>query len=172
MTELTRHGRGERGVFRVTKHENEKRKATPFAVRMWRRLLRKLGLGERCEVRKAQRGCWLWDSGTFIPYMRKRKDVNAPVVFKDEVDPFRNHATGQVETSMSTYRKHLKQAGFFEKGNDRIPQKKLPTRQERFEEIREQAKEAKRQAEWGMAKSTSDQRELWKQEQEKLDYKI
>lgn len=174
MTEITRYGTGERGIFRVTKHENEKRKATHPLVRMWRRVLRKLGLGARCEVRRAQRGCWVWREGVFIPFFKRRVVVNAPYVKRDEVDAFENPITGKMETSMSEYRKWQKREGYFEKGNDHFgrPERMKGVRrksyEERFLEVRETVMEEARKGRYGVAESTSGERQLWEMEQRAL----
>lgn len=116
---------------------------------------------------KITRGKWVFRDGKFIPFNDKPKQVDAPFVKVDEVAPFINHVRNTVETSMSTYRKHLKEDGYFEKGNDRMHYE-LPSREKRAAEIREAAMEAERQVKWGMGKSTSEERELWEQEQRQI----
>lgn len=110
-----------------------------------------------------ERGSWVYRDGKLVPNDKKQKVVKAPFVWKDEVDAFENPVTGQMETSMSTYRRRLKEHGYFEKGNDRMSFK-LPSRKERFEEIREVAQEAERQIKYGMAKSTDEERYRWEVE--------
>lgn len=112
---------------------------------------------------ETRRGLWKYIDGKLIPCERNKPVVYAPFVWKDEVDAFENPVTGEMETSMSTYRRKLKEAGYFEKGNDRMKYT-LPSRKERFEEIREATLEAERQIKWGMAKSTTDEREIWESE--------
>lgn len=90
---------------------------------------------------------------------RKAQPV-APYVQGDEVAPFENPVTGKMETSMSTYRRSLKEHGYFEKGNERLKYE-LPSFDKRYEAVHEDVLEAKRQIKYGMAKSTSEERELW-----------
>lgn len=113
------------------------------------------------EEREPIRGTWVMIDGELVPKPNvKKKVVDAPFVRKDEVDPFMNHATGKIETSMSTYRRNLKDAGYFEKGNDRMKYE-APTREERMAEVRECVEESKRQIKWGMAPMTDRERERW-----------
>jgi hypothetical protein len=110
------------------------------------------------------RGKWVWRDGQMVRKEKAKKlVVNAPYVHKDEVDAFENPVTGEMETSMSTYRRKLKEAGYFEKGNDRM-QYEAPSFDERYEKNMEAAAEARRQIEWGMAPSTSEEREIWEQQ--------
>lgn len=113
------------------------------------------------------RGKWVFRDGKLVPYDKPRYVNKSAYVHKDEVDAFENPVTGQMETSMSTYRRSLKEHGYFEKGNDRM-KFELPDREEKFLEIREAALEAERQIKYGMAPSTSEERELWEQESREL----
>lgn len=115
-----------------------------------------------------ERGRWIFRDGQLVPHA-KQKSVNvAPYVHKDEVDAFENPVTGEMETSMSTYRRKLKEHGYFEKGNDRMSFKP-PSKEEKFLEIREAALEAERQIKYGMAKSTSEEREIWEKQQRDMN---
>lgn len=109
------------------------------------------------------RGRWKYVEGELVPFDTQSTVIAAPFIRKDEVDAFENPVTGEMETSMSTYRRKLKEAGYFEKGNDRMKYT-LPSRDERYAEIREATLEAERQIKWGMAKSTTDEREIWDKE--------
>lgn len=110
-----------------------------------------------------ERGTWAYRDGQLVPVKEKKKAVSAPYVWKDEVEPFENPVTGEMETSMSTYRRKLKEAGYFEKGNDRMSYQP-PSREERMKDVSEAAQEARRQIKYGMAKSTSEEREQWERE--------
>lgn len=110
------------------------------------------------------RGSWVFRDGKLIPReIAGVKQVEAPYVWKDEVDAFENPVTGEMETSMSTYRRKLKEMGYFEKGTDRMKYQ-LPSFNERYADVRESALEAERQIKWGMAKSTSEEREKWERQ--------
>ena len=116
------------------------------------------------------RGRWVYKDGALVPKARKTTSVNAPWVKVDEVDAFENPVTGEMETSMSTYRRKLKEQGYFEKGNERL-KFELPNKEEKFLEIREAALEAARQIKYGMAKSTTDEREIWEKQQREVSRK-
>lgn len=111
-----------------------------------------------------ERGTWVYREGGLVPLERASNvDPVAPYIQTDERDPFENPVTGDIETSMSTYRKKLKERGYFEKGNDRM-KFELPSRKARMAEVREATLEAERQIKWGMAKSTPEEREKWEQQ--------
>ena len=108
-----------------------------------------------------QRGKWTYNRETkqLEPYVQ-RKAPELHYVIPDERDPFENPVTGEMETSMRGYRRKLKELGYFEKGNDRIPFE-LPTREARMAEVRESVKEAERQIKYGVAPSSEAERRVW-----------
>jgi len=69
---------------------------------------------------KPVRGSWVWDNaqGKMVDKNEYvREEVNAPVVLGD-IQPYRSMATGEMITSRSTHRNHLKQHGLIEVGNE------------------------------------------------------
>lgn len=108
------------------------------------------------------RSKWTYNRETrqLEPFVEKPKAVDAPWVQPDEVAPFENPVTGEMETSMRSYRRKLKNLGYFEKGNERLKYE-LPSREARSAEIREDVKEAARQIKYGVAKCSPLQRQVW-----------
>lgn len=119
-------------------------------------------MGKISDKGTGERGKWVWRDGKFVDISQvKPKQVEAPAVRKDEVDMFWNHVRDCPETSMSTYRRHLKEDGFEEKPPGFRDEYKKPTRQQRMDEIREDVEEAKRQIKYGVAKSSGVERQVW-----------
>lgn len=109
-----------------------------------------------------ERGKWIWRDGKFIDIEGvKAKEVNAPFVWRDEVDPFWNHVRDCPESSMSTYKRHLKEDGYEIKPEGYRDEYKLPSRAQRQDEIRKDVEEAKRQIKYGVAESSSVERQVW-----------
>jgi len=113
-----------------------------------------------------ERGRWVYNrqTGEWVKNAKPKPRPSVHAVHTDERDAFINHVDGKVYTSMSKYRRALKEQGYVERGNDRPEQFQLPTEEERYREIRDDVLEAKRQVEWGVAESTSEERELWEKE--------
>ena len=119
------------------------------------------------EEAKGERGKWIFRDGELIPYKKQNLSKPAPFIQTDERDPFENPLTGEMETSMSAYKRKLRDHrsedapnGYFIKGNERLKYTP-PSRDKRFREIKEDVMEAERQVKYGMAKSTSEEREIW-----------
>lgn len=83
-----------------------------------------LAFGER----KPTRGSFIWDSakGEMVnkaDYYSTRMEINAPMVIND-IQPYKSMQTGEMITSRSTHRNHLKQHGLIEIGNEKIKESK------------------------------------------------
>jgi hypothetical protein len=82
--------------------------------------------------RKPTRGSFVWDSvkGEMVSkdeYYANRAEVNAPVVMND-IQPYKSMQTGEIITSRSQHRTHLKQHGLIEIGNEKMPERKPETK--------------------------------------------
>lgn len=66
------------------------------------------------------RGKWGADkNGNLIPYVEPpKRDVNAPMVIVDEMDPMLSMADRRIYTSKRRYRDSLRRHGFIEVGNE------------------------------------------------------
>lgn len=83
-----------------------------------------LAFGER----KPARGSFIWDSekGEMVnkaDYYSNRVEANAPMVIND-IQPYKSMQTGEMITSRSTHRNHLKQHGLIEIGNEKTKESK------------------------------------------------
>lgn len=58
-------------------------------------------------------------------YYANRAEVNAPMVMSD-IQPYQSMATGEMITSRSQHRDHLKQHRLIEYGNEKIPTPTAP----------------------------------------------
>jgi hypothetical protein len=81
--------------------------------------------------RKPVRGSFVWDSaqGKMVSkdeYYANKSEVNAPIVMND-IQPYKSMQTGEMITSRSTHRQHLKQHGLIEIGNEKIKETKPNT---------------------------------------------
>lgn len=77
---------------------------------------------------KPVRGSFVWDStkGEMVSkdeYYAKKVEVNAPTVLND-IQPYRSMQTGEMITSRSTHKAHLKQHGLIEIGNEKMPERR------------------------------------------------
>lgn len=59
-------------------------------------------------------------------YYANKVEVNAPTVIND-IQPYKSMQTGEMITSRSTHRQHLKQHGLIEIGNEKIKETKPNT---------------------------------------------
>lgn len=115
------------------------------------------------EESEGVRGKWIYRDGKLVPFEEKK--IRRAYHFGGlTIDEFENPVTGEIEDSLPKYERKLKERGYFVKGNDRL-KFELPKREERFREIREATLEAERQIKYGMAPSTSEERELWEKQQ-------
>ena len=78
--------------------------------------------------RKVTRGSFIWDSekGEMVnkaDYYKHRVEVNAPMVIND-IQPYKSMQTGEIITSRSVHRNHLRQHGLIEIGNEKIKETK------------------------------------------------
>jgi hypothetical protein len=81
--------------------------------------------------RKPTRGSFVWDSvkGEMVSkdeYYANKVEVNAPTVLND-IQPYRSMQTGEMITSRSTHKAHLRQHGLIEIGNEKIKENKPNT---------------------------------------------
>lgn len=89
--------------------------------------------------KKAVRGSFVWDSvkGEMVSkeeYYANKAEVNAPTVIND-IKPYRSMQTGEMITSRSTHKAHLKQHGLIEIGNEKMPERK-PENKYNSEEVK------------------------------------
>ena len=115
-------------------------------------------------IEKAEgvRGKWACRDGRMVS-ISEHEAIKPFYINGKKLDDFENPITGQIEDNIPSYERRLKEKGYFVKGNDRL-QYKLPSFDERYMEIRKAAQEAERQIKWGMAKSTSEEREVWERQ--------
>ena len=93
-----------------------------------------------------ERGLFYWNRETRMLERRvtaPKPVVNAPFVIKDEIiGGIESMVTGRMHYSKSTLRREYKAHGMIEKGNDRAPKPKGPTREEHYRDIREDTEKA------------------------------
>lgn len=94
-----------------------------------------------------ERGIFYWNKETKMLERKstaeKKQEVNAPFVIKDEIiGGIESMVTGRMHYSKSTLRREYKAHGMIEKGNDRAPIPKGPTREEHYRDIREDTEKA------------------------------
>lgn len=69
--------------------------------------------------KKPERGSFVWDDELkkLVPKAEYRAHVDAPMVLGD-IQPYQSMQTGEMITSRSSHREHLKQHGLIEVGNE------------------------------------------------------
>lgn len=117
---------------------------------------------------KPIRGRWVWTKDRGLVAKAEYRPPRLHYVQQDTRDPFVSHVNGKTFDSMSAYKRHLKQEGYEIKGGERLPPVPGSDLKANSEDIRADTERAAQLIKWGMAPSTSEERELWEQENRKI----
>lgn len=114
-----------------------------------------------------ERGSWVYDKATGKLRKLPERPKPGPRIYvqQDTRDAFESPITGEMFDSMSAYRRHLREHGYFEKGGERAKRPEGFDLKVDEDEVYEDVQLAAQQIKWGMAPSTSDEREIWEKEE-------
>lgn len=107
-------------------------------------------------------GYWDKETQKFVEVRPKKKEWKAPSIQTDEMPPVETmaDASGQVFTSRSRYKRHLKEHGMEITGGDHLTHQPPEPHKSNFAEIREDALRAANQIKYGDFPFTEQEKEI------------